>query len=178
MSLDTITIGNANTYFLRDFRNGITGQFENEVEAYMSICEAPPNASAWMVEDASNETPIVITSSGHGLQTGQQVAIVNVGDNRGAHGTFTVTRIDENHFSLDDSEGTDPYTTGGQFFRVVPDCGELPFDSLAVGQYDVTINGNIGLVNNRSYRAVIYCKGAFRDLFNRIYRITAKTAGS
>jgi hypothetical protein len=48
---------------------------------------------------------ITITSPGHGLITGQQVTIRGVLGDTAANGTFTVTRIDANRFSLNGSNG-------------------------------------------------------------------------
>lgn len=65
------------------------------------------------VTAASNNTPIVITSTDHGLTTGTTVTLESVGGNTAANGTYTITRIDENSFSLDSSVGNGAYTSGG-----------------------------------------------------------------
>jgi hypothetical protein len=65
------------------------------------------------VTGASNASPVVITSASHGLQTGQRVTVSGVGGNTAANGTFVVTRVDANTFSLDGSTGNGAYTSGG-----------------------------------------------------------------
>jgi hypothetical protein len=65
------------------------------------------------VAGASNASPIVITSAGHGLQTGTRVTVAGVLSNTAANGTFTVSRIDADRFSLDGSAGNADYTAGG-----------------------------------------------------------------
>jgi len=65
------------------------------------------------ITNATNASPIVITSAGHGLSTGTRVTVSGVGGNSGANGTFIVTVIDANTFSLNGSAGTGAYTTGG-----------------------------------------------------------------
>jgi hypothetical protein len=65
------------------------------------------------ITNATNASPIVITSNNHGLSTGTRVTISGVGGNGGANGTFVVTVIDANTFSLNGSAGTGVYTTGG-----------------------------------------------------------------
>jgi len=65
------------------------------------------------ITGATNASPIVITSNGHGLQTGNVVTISGVGGNTAANGTFTVTRTGANTFSLDGSTGNSAYTSGG-----------------------------------------------------------------
>jgi hypothetical protein len=65
------------------------------------------------VTGATNASPIVITSTGHGLTTGDIVVIEDVGGNEGANGTWTITVVSADTFSLDDSAGDGAYTSGG-----------------------------------------------------------------
>lgn len=66
-----------------------------------------------VVAGASNASPIVITDADHGLTTGTAVTISGVGGNTAANGTFVVTRINANTFSLNGSVGNGAYTSGG-----------------------------------------------------------------
>jgi hypothetical protein len=70
-------------------------------------------ANTGSVTGATNATPIVITSASHGLSTGTRVTVASVGGNTAANGTWLVTRVDANTFSLDDSVGNGSYTSGG-----------------------------------------------------------------
>jgi hypothetical protein len=70
-------------------------------------------AESGSVTGATNASPIVITSASHGLSTGTRVTVASVGGNTAANGTFTVTRVDANTFSLDGSTGNGSYTSGG-----------------------------------------------------------------
>lgn len=65
------------------------------------------------VTGATNASPIVITSTAHGLTTGTRVTVAGVGGNTAANGDFTITKIDANTFSLDGSTGNGAYTSGG-----------------------------------------------------------------
>lgn len=65
------------------------------------------------ITNATNATPIVITSAGHGLTTGTRVTISGVLGNTAANGTFNVTVVDGNTFSLDGGVGNGPYLSGG-----------------------------------------------------------------
>ncbi len=65
------------------------------------------------VTGATNASPIVVTSSAHNLTTGARVTITGVGGNTAANGTFTVTYVDANSFSLLGSTGNGAYTSGG-----------------------------------------------------------------
>ena len=65
------------------------------------------------VTGATNATPIVITSVAHGLTTGTRVTITGVGGNTAANGSFIITRVSADTFSLDGSVGNGAYTSGG-----------------------------------------------------------------
>jgi hypothetical protein len=67
------------------------------------------------VTGATNASPIVVTSAGHGLTTGTRVTLSGVGGNTAANGTFEATRIDADTFSLDGSAGNGAYTSGGSW---------------------------------------------------------------
>lgn len=65
------------------------------------------------VTGATNASPIVVTSASHGLATGDRVTITGVLGNTNANGTFIVTRVSADTFSLDGSSGSGAYTSGG-----------------------------------------------------------------
>ena len=65
------------------------------------------------ISNATNASPIVITSTSHGLTTGALVTVAGVTGNTSANGVFNVTRIDSNSFSLDGSSGNGAYAGGG-----------------------------------------------------------------
>lgn len=69
------------------------------------------------VTGATNASPIVITSTAHGLVTGDRVTIASVGGNTAANGNWTITKNDANTFSLDGSTGNGAYTSGGEVYR-------------------------------------------------------------
>jgi hypothetical protein len=65
------------------------------------------------VEGASNETPIAITATGHNLDTGLLVTVADVVGNTAANGTWVVTDVDEDTFTLNGSVGGGDYDSGG-----------------------------------------------------------------
>src|SRR6202034_3839924 len=65
------------------------------------------------ITGASDASPIVITSANDGLVTGDVVTITGVTGNTAANGTWTITVIDANDFSLNGSTGNGTYATGG-----------------------------------------------------------------
>ena len=62
------------------------------------------------VTGATNASPIVVTSSSHGVTTGVKVHITGQQGNTAANGSWTVTRISDNTFSLDGSIGNGDWT--------------------------------------------------------------------
>jgi hypothetical protein len=62
------------------------------------------------ITQATNAAPIQITSTGHGLNTGQWVTITSVPGNLAANGTWCITVIDANNFVLNGSTGNGAYT--------------------------------------------------------------------
>lgn len=67
------------------------------------------------VTAATNAAPIVITSAGHGLSTGNTAKITSVQGNWSANGTWSVTVVNANSFSLDSSVGSGAYKAGGSW---------------------------------------------------------------
>lgn len=71
------------------------------------------------VTDATNATPIVVTSAGHGNATGDYVHVAGCEGNTAANNTkpsgtnllWRATKIDDNRFSLDGSSGNGAYSS-------------------------------------------------------------------
>lgn len=72
------------------------------------------NKHTGVITGVTNTNPAVITCNSHGLQTGMRVTISGVGGSTGVNGTWVVTRIDDNTFSVAVSAGG-VYTAGGAF---------------------------------------------------------------
>ena len=64
---------------------------------------------------ASNESPIVITSALHGLTVGSNVTITGSLGNTAANGTFNVSAVTANTFTLEGSTGDGNWTSGGEW---------------------------------------------------------------
>jgi len=77
------------------------------------------------ITDATNATPIVVTSAGHGLQKGDCVQQSGVGGNAAANGDFYTTYLTDDTYSLQtlnlvDVAGTGAYTSGGTVDTIAP----------------------------------------------------------
>jgi len=67
------------------------------------------------ITNATNATPIVITSAAHGLQNGNTVCMNNVGGNTNANGVWVIANVTTNTFELVGSAGNGAYTNSGSF---------------------------------------------------------------
>jgi hypothetical protein len=85
-------------------RLSLTGNYE----VWLGVCGPTVAITA-----ASNATPIQITATNHGYKSGQKTTISGVLGNTAANGTWNVTVIDPNTFTLNNSIGSGAYTSGG-----------------------------------------------------------------
>lgn len=65
-----------------------------------------------VITGATNATPISIAAAAHGLVTGDQAVVSHVQGNTAANGTWTVTVVDANNFTLNGSVGNGVYVAG------------------------------------------------------------------
>lgn len=79
------------------------------------------------ISNVTNVNPAVITSSDHGLTDGTRIAIAGVLGATGANGNRTVTRINDDTFSVALSGAPGVYTDGGAW--TVIGLYKMPFDS-------------------------------------------------
>lgn len=107
------------------------------------------------ITGATNATPIVVTSTGHGLATGDSVVVAGVGGNAAANGTWKITKINNNSFSLDGSVGSGNYTSGGTWQWCVSGVrvGNVTTQQLlgAIDRRDLITNGGASAVTADQY---------------------------
>ncbi len=98
---------------------GVDNNGTNSISGVPSIVSTADATDMFthVVTDASNASPIVITSANHGLADGNKIKINGVLQNTAANGVWTVTIIDSNRFSLTNSVGNNPYGGGGTWGR-------------------------------------------------------------
>jgi Ubiquitin-activating enzyme E1 FCCH domain len=100
------------------------------------------------ISGATNAAPIVVTSTNHGLTTGMQITISGVTGNTAANGTFQITVIDPNTFSLNGSTGNGAYVAGGTWNTSgLYECSIAALQGNGFAQglyYDVLVVANIG----------------------------------
>lgn len=176
MSVSRLYIGNDVDISIAPFVDASTGIAITDAELFATICDASVTGS---VTNASNAAPIVITSDApHTLQTGDVVAVFGVGGNTAARGTWTITRISDTAFSLDDSAGNDAYTTGGRWYLAIDDPAsqKIPF-ALDGARYLAIVPGSIGLIENVRYAIVYYDVGLYRDHVSAVDYVMAVVRG-
>lgn len=104
--IDSITL----TLYDVDSGSVINSRSAQDVSGANNGTYAYSNAS---ITGATEADPVVITSTAHGLATKDMVHISGVLGNRTANGTFRITKVDANSFSLDNTSGSGSYTSGG-----------------------------------------------------------------
>ena len=84
--------------------------------------QVTPTATGGLVTGATNASPIVITSTNHGLLNGDFVSMSGVQGNTAANTatSFGITVVDPNHFSLNGTTGIGTYLGGGNWQRISP----------------------------------------------------------
>lgn len=75
------------------------------------------------ITNVTAATPIQVTAVGHGRATGDRVPIAQVLGVPEANGSFIVTFVDANNFTLDGTVGTGAYVSGGYVFPSVMRAG-------------------------------------------------------
>lgn len=88
-------------------RLSLTGNYE----VWLGVCG--PTAAITAASNPAAPLPIQITATSHGFRSGQKIVIAGVGGNTAANGTWTVTVVDPNTFTLNGSLGSGAYTSGG-----------------------------------------------------------------
>jgi len=77
------------------------------------------NQTTAAITNATNATPIVITSNGHGLANGNQVGIAGIVGNTAPNGKIWFVRnVAANTFELENSAGNGAYVSGGNWYKM------------------------------------------------------------
>lgn len=74
---------------------------------------ATDGSTSKTITAATNASPIAVTSASHGYSSNDVLNITGVAGNTAANGTWIITVIDANTYSLNNSTGNGAYTSGG-----------------------------------------------------------------
>ncbi len=112
------------------FNKRISLSSNTHVFAWPSDCATILNVwdmetNAGDITGATNATPIVITETAHGRATDEITVVHSVGGNTAANGTWKITYINPNTYSLNDSVGTAAYTSGGKAYKELDATEEI-----------------------------------------------------
>lgn len=111
------------------------------------------------ITNASNTSPIVITSTAHGRSTGDIVVVANVKGNEGANGTWVITAIDANTFSLDGSVTSGVYVRGGNWWLGLTGGVSLAAGYIAAsnGRYKAVLPETAVALTAEKWRLFMFC---------------------
>jgi hypothetical protein len=127
----------------------------------------PSYGSTGSITNASNAAPIVITSAGHGLATNAQVTISGVVGNAAANGTWVITVINPNSFSLTGSSASGTYTLGGTWY-----APSSPLTTNYYDRYDDSSNPNAGRIKQAFLNAQAARQQLAQDIYIRLLYAT------
>ena len=96
-----------------------------------------PRLGGLPITGISDRTPVVLQCPAHGRKTGEKIVVQNYRgslqlNNSADHQSWTVTKVDGNHLSLDGSLGSgnpgrnDPYVDGGTLIAAITSNGFNP----------------------------------------------------
>lgn len=131
--IDVPKIGFAELGVLYELPISLSGEVAEADLAYTRALGAS-SAIVRGLTGASNATPIVITDNAHPFVTGDQVVIAGVTGNVGANGSFVVTVLTANTYSLNGSAGTGAYAAGGTVGTAIADAAGGAFVPADVGR--------------------------------------------
>jgi len=105
----SVTLFIQDCFTLEDQTDGTTH------EVLVCLDPDPNNAvtPAKVITNASNATPITITSNGHGFSNGDTVLVLGVVGNLAANGRWIIANVQTNTFDLVGSIGNGAYSSGG-----------------------------------------------------------------
>lgn len=84
-----------------------------QADTVRGVKVGPPRKA---ITGATNANPISITCAGHGFATGTKVVISGVAGNLNANGSYTITVVNANTFTLNLRAGSGTYTAGGNVY--------------------------------------------------------------
>jgi hypothetical protein len=93
--------------------------YPSDCDVLLNLWDLDTNAGT--ITGATAATPIVITEVAHGRSTNDIVTIHDIVGNTVANGTFKITKIDADTYSLNGTVGTAAWTSGGKAFEETTD---------------------------------------------------------
>lgn len=96
-------------------------------------------AVAKNITNATNAAPIVVTATAHGFVTNDLVTVASVGGNTAANGSWFVTKIDADGFSIP-ANGNANYTSGGTATKITVDPSSVVDGSIII-KHETTTTG-------------------------------------
>ncbi len=89
--------------------------FPSDLKSILRVWDMDANAKT--ITDASDSTVVNIESASHGFSTGDTVTIHDVAGTTEANGTWIITKVDSDNFTLNESVYASAYSSGGKAFK-------------------------------------------------------------
>ncbi len=114
------------------------------------------------ITNATNATPIVVTSAAHGFSTGDVIEIVGVVGNTAANHVYKITVIDVDSFSLNDSVGNGDYSSDGTAYLITANYKDHWGGDIDIGE-TTTVVGRSDPINLLGPSAGVWPYGILDD---------------
>lgn len=140
---------NPNDVALSNYQLAVDNSSIIDATVALTVCEKTPGGT---ITAATNASPIVVTSAGHGLANGDQIYVNAVEGNRAANGLFEVANVTADTFELVGSTGSGSYLTGGKWYSPVDGAAgvNLTYNS-GRKEYRGTLSEDIPLIATSQY---------------------------
>jgi hypothetical protein len=124
------------------------GTVNDRYSGFSVVGSDAANVVSVAVSNATNATPIVLTTATHGFATGDTIAVYDVGGNTAANGLWLITVLSSTSFSLNSSVGNGAYTSGGTATNRSVLYGFSSTISPSVARGGMTGSGGLGSIVN------------------------------
>jgi hypothetical protein len=136
----------------------LTGLIDLDTDTLKAIAIDPAtnDTAVKTITNASNATPIVITSAAHGFANGQIVAIIGVAGNGAANGMFKIANVTTNTFELTNVStgaaiaGSGAYTSGGWVCNLTLATFVAAVDAGRIGADPTLTSPTVSIVDDHS----------------------------
>lgn len=157
--------GNNMDVYIDGFQQVSTTTYKSDATFKGTLCYMVGAGNTGSITGATAASPIVITSSSHGLSNGDQVVIRYTEGNTAANGVFTVASAATNTFALSGTTGTTAWTYGGTWYKAIPNAVNLSFSyqTGSDGRYKALFPGTLQLRKATQYAVYLVDSGSYQN---------------
>lgn len=152
-------IDNPNLIRLYGVRNRRTGETISDAIITATVCAVVDkrDVSTLSIE---GDGSCIVTTSGHGLTTGDEIYVAHCVGAKECNGAHAVTVLDANRFTLDGVEPSTPYIQDGIWYPALAGLFAAELTPQGAGVYTLTTSRAVNFVAGDSYILFADCDEA------------------